>query len=81
MPKSQYPYTQSPSNQYILTRDGQELARGTEHEVWKYVHKNHSFSVERALLHEGFKIQPIEETVEFLDCVLPRLETIRLVTH
>jgi len=53
-----YPYIPSPTGRYVLSRDGKVVMRGTEQEVWTYIHTNHSYSVEHALKYEGFKLQP-----------------------
>jgi hypothetical protein len=53
-------YPRSPSGQYVLSRDGKEVMRGTEDEVWRWIHKNHSFSIDYALRHEGYAIAPVE---------------------
>lgn len=55
-------YPKSPSGQYVLRRDGQEVMRGTEDEVWQWLHRNHSYSVDHALRHEGYSIEPVEST-------------------
>lgn len=51
-------YPKSVNGRYVLKRDGNELARGTELDVWSYIHQYHSFSVEHALRCEGFTIEP-----------------------
>ncbi len=53
-----YPYEKSPTGRYILLRDGSEVMRGTEQDVWEYIHKNHSYSVEHALRYEGYHLIP-----------------------
>lgn len=55
-----YPYQRSASDQYVLTRDGREVMRGTESQIWKWMHANVSSSVDHALRHEGYKIEPVE---------------------
>ncbi len=55
-----YPYDRSPSDQYVLTRDGKEVTRGTEQQVWAWMHRNVSSSVDHALKHEGYRITPVE---------------------
>jgi len=57
-PKRDYPYISSPSGRYILSRDGKIVTRGTEQEIWKYLHTTHGYSVEHAIKYEGYKIQP-----------------------
>jgi hypothetical protein len=59
---SDYPYQTSPTGVYILTRDGQEKMRGTEIEIWQWMHRNLGYSVEHALRYEGWKITPTGET-------------------
>lgn len=53
-------YPSSPSGQYILRRDGQEVIRGSEQEIWQYIHRNHSYSINHALRYEGYSIAPVE---------------------
>jgi len=53
-----YPYKKSPNNVYSLQRDGHLVMRGTEQQIWKYLHNTHSFSIDHALKHEGYKIEP-----------------------
>lgn len=43
---------------FVLKRDGNEVLRGTEVEVTRYVHKNHSYSLDHALRHEGYSLSP-----------------------
>jgi hypothetical protein len=45
----------------VLLRDGKEVARGTERDCLKYIHDNHSFSVQHALAHEGYELKDAEE--------------------
>lgn len=42
----------------VLRRDGEEVMRGTELEVWDYIYRNHSYSVLHACTHEGYSIEP-----------------------
>jgi hypothetical protein len=51
-------YIKSPNGRYVLSRDGKIVMRGTEEEVWRYIHNTHGYSVGHALKHEGYKIQP-----------------------
>lgn len=53
-----YPYGQSESGRYVLSRDGKEILRGTEQECWEYLHRTHGFSVDHALTHEGYAMEP-----------------------
>jgi hypothetical protein len=57
-------YPRSPSDQYVLTRDGKEVLRGTENAIWAWMHRNHSFSVDHALKYEGYQIAPVESVRE-----------------
>lgn len=41
---------------YILFRDGKELMRGTEFQVWKYLHNACPASIHHALKWEGYSI-------------------------
>lgn len=41
----------------LLLKDGKEIMRGTEVQIWKYIHDNHCFSVSHALAHEGYSIE------------------------
>lgn len=36
--------------------------RGSEQEIWKYLHRMHGYSVDHALTHEGYRISPEELT-------------------
>jgi hypothetical protein len=51
-------YPVSPTGQYVLTRDGREIMRGTEQAIWSWMHANLGYSVEHALRHEGYRIAP-----------------------
>jgi hypothetical protein len=57
-PQRSYPYPSSPSGQYVLTRDGKEIMRGTEYEIWEWMHSHLSYSVDHAFRYEGYKITP-----------------------
>lgn len=59
-PERSMTYPSSPSGQYVLTRDGQEIIRGTEEEIWRWMHRNHSYSINHALRYEGYAIAPVE---------------------
>jgi len=56
-----YPYPTSHTGQYRLTRDGKEVLRGSEGEIWKWMHRHESSSIEHALRYEGYKIEPISQ--------------------
>jgi hypothetical protein len=43
---------------FILSRDGKEVLRGEEIDLWEYIHKNHPYSVSHALKHKGYEIEP-----------------------
>ncbi len=60
--RNAYPYSSSPSDQYVLKRDGAEVHRGTEREIWRYLHETHCYSVDHALKFEGYSIMPVEES-------------------
>ncbi len=49
-----------PAGTHVLKRDGAEVARGTEQQVWKHLHDNTSCSVDWALKHEGYSIEVAE---------------------
>lgn len=53
-----YGYRGSANGKYVLKRDGKEVMRGTETEVWQYVQGRHSFSVDWAIKNEGYRIEP-----------------------
>lgn len=53
-----YPYPSSPSGLYVLARDGKPLFRDTEQACWQWLHRQHCFSVEHALKHEGYTMSP-----------------------
>ena len=57
----QYDYQKSESGRYVLSLDGREVARGTEGELWRYLHRHCSCSVSHALAHEGYSIEPEEQ--------------------
>jgi hypothetical protein len=57
-PKRSYPYGPSPTGQYVLTRDGTEIMRGTEQEIWAWMHSHLGYSIEHALRYEGYEITP-----------------------
>lgn len=59
-PERSMTYPSSTSGQYVLTRDGQEIMRGTEEEIWRWIHRNHSYSIDHALRYEGYAIAPVE---------------------
>ena len=46
--------------QFILKRDGEEVARGNEFELLKHIHTRHSFSIDWAIAHEGYSVEPVE---------------------
>jgi len=54
-----YGYPYPPADRYELRRDDQVvLASATEDECWRYIHDTHSFSVDWALSHEGYRMVP-----------------------
>lgn len=56
-----YPYPAA--DRYRLTRDGVEhLTAATEGECWNYLHNVTAASVEHALRHEGWKMEPVGGT-------------------
>jgi hypothetical protein len=54
----EYNYGYSLTDDYVLTLDGQEVFKGTEAAIWRYLHRNHGYSVSHALKYEGYKIEP-----------------------
>lgn len=46
---------------YRLTRDGEEIMVGTELEILTYIHRKHSYSMQHALEHEGYRLEPVGE--------------------
>ena len=42
--------------QFVLTHDGREVMRGSEDQIWTWLHRNHSYSVDWALKYEGYAI-------------------------
>lgn len=42
----------------ILRRDGAEVMRGTELEIWDYIRETHCYSVHHACRYEGYSIEP-----------------------
>lgn len=53
-------YRTSPTGTYRLTRDGREVIIGTEQEIYTWIHSHHAYSVDHALQHEGYAIQPYD---------------------
>jgi hypothetical protein len=53
-------YARSASDRYVLFRDGTEITHGSEIEIWKYLHRHTSCSVDWALKYEGYRIEPEE---------------------
>lgn len=48
--------------QFILKRDGKEVARGDEFELLKFVQRKHSCSFDWACKYEGYSVEPTFET-------------------
>ena len=46
--------------EYVLTRDGKEIMRGSEAEIWGWMHSHLSYSVHHALTYEGYTITPVQ---------------------
>ncbi len=44
------------ADRWILLRDGKEVMRGSSFDVAKYIHRNHSYSLDHALKYEGYKM-------------------------
>jgi len=42
----------------VLRRDGAEVMRGTEGEIWTHIHRNCPYSVSHACRYEGYSIEP-----------------------
>lgn len=59
---SMYDYARSADGQYTLLRDGKQVLSGTEYEIWKYLHKTCSCSVDWALKYEGWSIAPLDQS-------------------
>ena len=55
-----YNYKVSPVDRYILSRDGNEILRGSEWECWRWIHSTTTMSVDEALRHHGYTIVPEE---------------------
>lgn len=53
-----YNYNRSLNDTYILKLDGKPVFIGKEMDCWKYIHRTHSFSIDHALVHEGYSIVP-----------------------
>lgn len=53
-----YGYEASTNGRYVLSRDGKELLRGTEAEVWAHMHRILPYSISHALEFEGYGIEP-----------------------
>jgi hypothetical protein len=53
-----YNYNRSLNDTYILRRDGKDVLIGKEIEVWGYLHKTHSYSIDWAIKNEGYSIVP-----------------------
>lgn len=46
---------------FVLTLDGSEVMRGTENEIFAWLHRHHSYSVDWALKYEGYAIVPVSQ--------------------
>jgi hypothetical protein len=44
-----------------LKRDNKEVLKGDWFDVYKYIHKTHSFSTDHALKYEGYTVEEGEE--------------------
>lgn len=42
----------------VLKRDGAEVMRGSELEIWDWIHQHHSYSIFHACRYEGYSIEP-----------------------
>jgi hypothetical protein len=62
-PTKLYPYDTSPTGTYLLSRDGEEVFRGSELGCFQFIHKTHSYSMSHALLYEGYSMTPVQEIV------------------
>jgi hypothetical protein len=49
------------ADRFVLLRDGKEIMRGSSFEIARYIHRNHSYSVDHALKHEGYSMVPAKE--------------------
>jgi hypothetical protein len=57
-----YNYKKSPSNSYVLSRDGKVILRGTEQDAWKWLLANTPHSVGHCLAWEGYKLISCEQS-------------------
>ncbi len=55
-------YPSSPVGLYVLRLDGAEVMRGLEIACWNYIHRVHPFSVDHAIRHEGYSMEPLIES-------------------
>ena len=61
-----YPYQAGSGKHWELWNNECLLLRGTEGECWRYIHDNHSFSVDHALRFGGYRIVMPEGEVSTL---------------
>ena len=48
-------------DEYVLTRDGDYVLRGSQHAIAQHIHRNHCYSVDWAVKYEGYRIVPAVE--------------------
>lgn len=56
-----YPYPEAVNGRYVLLHAGVEKLRGTEQELWQWLHRHTPQSVHWAILYEGYEIKPEEQ--------------------
>ena len=44
--------------QFILSRDGKEVLKGSECACLDYIHNNHCYSMDHACKYEGYSFKP-----------------------
>lgn len=45
---------------HILKRDGVEVTRGTWSELVEWIHRNHCYSFDHAIKHEGYSVEEVK---------------------
>jgi len=50
---------QRPGDRWVLSRDGVPVVEGTYQDCMVYIHRNHPYSVDHALKHEGYSIREV----------------------
>src|SRR5258706_10834233 len=57
-PHARTPSSKHKSDHFLLLHDGKFVMAGSSFEIARYIHRNHSYSVDHALKYEGYKMVP-----------------------